>query len=143
MRYFIDTNIFLRVLINEDESTYRECIHLLSAIKRKKIKAVTSNLVIAEIVWTLVSYYKFPKNKVIEAVKTILNFRGLVISDDFDGQIALDYFQKNNVKYIDAVIASIKEIGNKTWIVVSYDHDFDKLKIERQIPSDILKHYPN
>ena len=143
MKYFIDTNIFLRLLIKEDEKTYSQCYKLLSAIKTNQIKAVTSSITLAEIVWTLLSYYKFPKRKVVQAVKSILNLKELKIIDAYNPLVSLELFDKYTVKYIDTLIASVKEIADKKWIVVSYDRDFDKLAIERKEPHEILEQMMN
>ena len=143
MRYFIDTNIFLRLLIKEDEKTYSQCYKLLSAVKTIQIKAVTSSITLAEIVWTLSSYYKFPKRKVVRAVKSILNLKGVKIIDAYNPSVSLELFDKYTVKYIDTLIASVKKIADKKWIVVSYDRDFDKLAIERKEPHEILEQMVN
>ena len=143
MKYFIDTNIFLRLLIKEDEKTYSQCYKLLSAIKTNQIKAVTSSITLAEIVWTLLSYYKFPKRKVVQVVKSILNLKELKIIDAYNPLVSLELFDKYTVKYIDTLIASVKEIADKKWIVVSYDRDFDKLAIDRKEPHEILEQMMN
>lgn len=138
MRYFIDTNVFLRVLVKEDERSFNECCQLLELIKTNKIKGVISSIILAEIVWTLSSYYKFSKQKVAQAVRSVINLRGLQIIDRFDHRQSLNFYEKKNVKYIDSLIASIKDIKEKRWIVVSYDKDFDKLEIVRKTPSEVI-----
>jgi uncharacterized protein len=138
MKYFVDTNIFLRVLIKENENQFLECISFITAIKENKIKAFTSSIILAEIVWTLSSYYKFEKEKVVMAVKSILNIHGLKIIDKFNHIVAITLYENQSVKYIDALIASIPQIQQKKVTVVSYDRDFDKLKVIRKEPKDIL-----
>lgn len=68
-------------------------------------------MVLSEIAWTLLSYYKFSKPEVVKALRGIVNLRGLSIIDKFQ-------FSKN-------------------WIIVSYDHDFDKIDIKRMEPGQI------
>ena len=132
--YFIDSNIFLRTLIKEDEKTFKECFNFLSLVQNKKIRAVTSDLVLAEINWVLESYYKFSKVKVISALEGITNLRGLTIKSATNPIVAVDLYQRNDIKFIDALTASDKLFASGT-IIVSYDKDFDKLKIVRVIPS--------
>lgn len=136
--YFVDTNIFLRTLIKEDEDIFQECVEFLQAIKQNKINGATSTIVLAELAWTLSSYYKFTKNKIIIALDSILKLSGLKIVDGYDMYIALKSYKNKNVKFIDAVISSIHTIQGKIWVVVSYDKDFDKLYILRQEPKDVL-----
>ena len=137
--YFVDTNIFLRTLIKDEQKSFDECCRFLKTVKLNKVKAASSSLVLAEVIWTLSSYYGFSKEKSIQAVKSILNLRGLKIVDRFQPRISLNLFSKRNVKYIDTLIASIKEILAKKWTVVSYDKDFDKLGVLRKEPGEVIR----
>ncbi len=129
MQYFIDTNIFLRVLIKEDEAQYSHCYSVLKTIKENEMKAQTSTLVLAEIVWTLNSYYKFSKKDTVVAVKSILYLRGLDIEDHYNYPKALELYEKYSIKFIDALIASHPEILEKKITIVSYDQDYKKLPV--------------
>ncbi len=51
--------------------------------------------------------------------------------------VALEYFEAHNVKFIDALIASGPSFVKGEFILVSYDHDFDKLGIQRIEPDKI------
>lgn len=137
MVYFIDTNIFIRVLIKEDEKTYADCICFLKLVKNNDIEATTSSAVLAEIVWVLKSFYKFGKGELVKAMKSIVNIGGLKVIETVGANLAVEIFEKNNIKFIDALIASIKEIRNKEWTVVSYDKDFDKLGVLRKEPGEV------
>src|SRR3990167_2121358 len=116
MIYFIDTNIFLRVLVQDDIKLAKDCIQLLKNVKEGKLKAVTNSLVLAEIVWTLQSFYKLSKRQTVRALKGILNLKGLTIRDQYNPQDAIFIYEKRKVKYIDAAIASIEQIMAKKWI---------------------------
>jgi len=136
-RYFVDANVFLRTIVVEDNEILEQCLNFFQKIKINKLKAVTSKVVIAEVVWVLKSYYKLSRSQISEAIKKIINSKGLKIIDDGDISLATELYQGNNIKYIDALIASIKPIFEKKWIIVSYDKDFDKLKIKRMEPGEI------
>lgn len=139
MIYFVDSNIFLRTLIKEDEKSFGSCYRFLELVQKKRIKAFTSSLILVEINWVLRSFYKFKKPNIVEAVKSILNLKGLKITDRLNPALALEIFQSSNVKFVDALIASNSEIFKKEMIVVSYDRDFDKIEIIRKEPSAIIK----
>lgn len=141
MLYIIDTNVFLRVLVKEDEASLTAGLRLLETIKQKKCTAYIPGIVLSEIVWTLHSYYEFPKPQVVQALESILNLRGITLVDDYNYPLALDLYQQHSVKYVDACIASLSVVQDKRAAIVSYDHDFDKLGIERREP-DALMEYP-
>ncbi len=132
MIYILDTNIFLRTLIKEDNQTFEDCINFLRLVKTNKIKAILPGVVLSEIAWVLKSFYKFPKSKVVKALKSMLKLSGLKIADNYDYKQTIKFYESKNVKYIDCLIASL--VKNKNYSVISYDKDFDKLKIKRQEP---------
>lgn len=139
MPYFVDTNIFLRVLIKENNLSFRESQAFLKLIKNRQITAFTSNMVLAEINWTLSSFYKFPKVRVVRALQSIVNLKGLKIQDKININLSLELYQKHNVKFIDAIIVSHPLIFEKRISVISYDKDFDKLGIKRLEPGQLIK----
>lgn len=138
MKYFIDTNIFLRILELDDKKAFSECSKFLKLVNNSEIVAYTSNFVLAEIAWVLESFYKESKLKIIKSVDGILKLNGLKISDEVNALVALDLFANKSVKYIDALIASNPEIQSKKMTVISYDKDFDKLGVKRLEPKDLI-----
>lgn len=137
MPYLIDTNIFLRVLIREDEASFHSGLHLLEDIKHKQAEAFVPGIVLSEIAWTLKSYYAFSKPEIVSALRSVQHLRGLNLIDNYDYALALDFYQHHAIKYVDACIASLPLIQNKQAILISYDHDFDKLGIARKEPDQI------
>ena len=137
-KYFLDSNIFLRIFTQDNKEMFTDCLVLLEKINLGQIRAYTSNFVLAEIVWTLSSGYKFSKTKIHEAVTSIINVSSLKIDDDCDSSHALEFYVSKSVKYIDALIASNPEIQAKKMTIVSYDKDFDKLGVKRLEPQDLL-----
>ena len=142
MLYFIDSNIFLRALHKENRKFFLDCVRLLKNIKENRIKAYTSTIVLAEVVWTLQSFYGIEKDKIISGLKGITSLNGLKITDNYNNVLALDIWQKHSVKFIDALIASDPAVQDKSACIISYDRDFDKLKVLRYEPKDILKNIP-
>ncbi|MBI2641004.1 PIN domain-containing protein [Candidatus Roizmanbacteria bacterium] len=137
MRYFVDSNIFLRVLAKDNKEQFNSCIVFLKTLKENKIDAYTSTIVLAEIVFTLKSFYHFEKAEVISAFKSIINLRGLKITDIYNYLKAEDLYSNYPIRFIDALIASDDQILDKKVTIVSYDKDFDKLPVLRKEPTDI------
>ncbi len=136
---FIDTNIFLRVLLEDDPGKFEDCVKFLNEVKKGKIKGFTSNLILAEVNWTLLRLFRFPKDRVIKGIASMLNLKNLKIKDGFDSYLALKIYKEFSVKFIDALIASNPKIYRGDVILVSYDKDFDKIKgIIRKEPKEML-----
>jgi len=140
MKYFIDSNIFLRVLVKENEKVFQDCFALLKKIEGKKIKAITSVLILAEIDWVLEGFYQFSKERAIEAIEGILKLKGLKFVDSFNFSLFLYYYGKNSVKFIDALIASEKVFckDKEKVAIISYDKDFTRLGLQRLEPAYFL-----
>ncbi|MGB9706916.1 MAG: PIN domain-containing protein [Microgenomates group bacterium] len=134
MKYFLDTNIFLRFFIKENEKTFKETKKIIQLIKKGDIKTFTSHLVIAELDWTMRSYYKIPKNERLTFLDSILRLKNLALVDSFDLMATLSFYRNHRVKFIDCLFASNPLILTGKASIVSYDKDFDRLKIKRIEP---------
>ncbi|MEC4686611.1 MAG: PIN domain-containing protein [Nitrospirota bacterium] len=131
---FIDTNIFLRYLTRDDPSKYDKCNSLFKKAIEGKIALVTSGMVIAELVWTLSSYYRVPKADVIEKISIIVSTESLYIPDRDIIADALVLYSRKNIDYIDAYNAIFMK-NHGVSEIYSYDEDFNAIKgIKREEP---------
>ena len=136
-RYFVDTNVFIDIVMKRDEKRFSQCSRFFQKVKLNKIKAATGNVVLAELIWTLKSFYGIGKEEIARRIKSIIKLRGIKLVDNYDPLKAIDLYQSKSIKYVDALIASIKEIQEKKWIVVSFDKDFDRIGVNRKEPGGI------
>jgi len=136
--YLLDTNIFLRVFVREDEEDYRVCRRLLDKIRNFEVEAVTAGVVLAEVSWVLGSYYRLPRQQAAEKLSSILKTRGLKVVDDYDWFNAAISYNEHNVKFLDAVLATMPDVANRNWTVISFDEDFKKLPVKWKLPKDVV-----
>ena len=134
-KVFVDTNIFLRYLTKDDPVKYERCREIFKKAMEGELSLFTSEMVIAELIWTLLSYYKVAKADVIEKVSIIISSQNLHISNrDLIADSLVLYGQKN-VDYVDAYNAVfMKSHGLEK--IYSYDEDFDVVDgmIKREEP---------
>jgi uncharacterized protein len=125
-RVFIDTNLFLRYLTNDIPEKADRVEELLQRAALGEIVLVTTSLVIAEIVWTLTSFYGLSREQIRDRVLAILNTPGLEIAEsDLLIEAATNYAAKN-VDFIDAY--------NAAWMVqqqLSTAYTFDRKHFAR------------
>lgn len=124
---FIDTNIFLRYLTKDDPSKYDKCREIFKNATEGKIALVTSGMVIAELIWTLLSYYKVAKADIVEKVSIIISTDSLYIHDKDIIADALVLYSRKNIDYIDAYNAVFMRYHGVDEIY-SYDRDFDAIE---------------
>lgn len=121
---FVDTNVFLRFLTRDDPTKFERCRRLFEQAVAGSLSLRTSELVIAEIVWTLLSYYELPKPLVVEKVGQILNTPNLAVTNQEVLIEALVLWGRHNCDFIDAYNAALMHRDGLTKLV-SYDADFD------------------
>lgn len=138
-RYFLDTNIFLRPIVKDNPQKVADCERLFEALKNGEVKAVTSHLVLAELVWTAQKSYQIQKEAMVRIIQGILAIKNLKIQDTFSSTLALQHYKTYPVKFIDALLATHSSILKNQVVLISYDRDFDKLGITRKEPGEILK----
>ena len=68
MRAFVDTNLFLRYLLNDIPQQADAVEEILREAAEGKVEPWTNPMVIAEIVWTLQSYYELPRDEIRDKV---------------------------------------------------------------------------
>jgi predicted nucleic acid-binding protein len=131
---FVDTNIFLRYLTKDDPSRYEKCKEIFKKAMKGEIAITTSGMVIAELVWTLLSYYKVPKAEVVEKVTVIVGTKNLSIPDKHIVADALVLYARKNIDFIDAYNAVFMRYhGHRE--IYSYDEDFELIEdIQRREP---------
>jgi predicted nucleic-acid-binding protein len=133
-KIFVDTNIFLRFLIGDNEEQYRKCRRFFEKVKKGEVHAITSPLVIFEIIWVLHSYYELSKEEAAERVIALLGLRGLEVQEKDKFLEALVLWQETK--------ADFNDVFNYVWCrdngikkIVSYDKHFDKFpEIQRFEP---------
>ncbi|GAB5550166.1 MAG: PIN domain-containing protein [Sandaracinaceae bacterium] len=103
---FVDANIFLRYLTNDVPEQADAVEAFLDRAASGEIQLVTSVLVIAEVVWTLGSFYKRTKEQVRDAVLALCHTPGLDV-EDADGLVqAAEWHAEKNVDFADAYHAA-------------------------------------
>jgi predicted nucleic acid-binding protein len=103
---FADTNLFLRYLTDDVPAQADKVESLLRRAAQGQVRLVTTSLVIAEIVWTLESYYHLPKAEIQDKVLSILGTPGLEVDgSDLLLQATAGYAGKN-VDFMDAYNAA-------------------------------------
>ncbi len=125
-KIFIDTNIFIRFLVDDNHKMRNETKKLFEYIKGGVVKAETDVIVLVEIIWVLSSFYRVKKDKIFEYLTLLLNLKNLVVKEEKIIVNALNIYLKNNVDFIDAFIASYG-INKKIKYIYSYDKDYDKI----------------
>ena len=125
MAKFVDANIILRYLLDDPEADSVERIF------KKQKEIFVADIVIAEVIWTFTTFYKWRKDRFIPKIKSFLS-PDFIKADKKILNVALDIFEKYKIDYIDAYLISLME-KKKVQSIYSFDRDFDKVQSVRRI----------
>lgn len=123
---FVDTNVFLRFLVNDDPEKADACEELFRKAIAGDEALSTSDMVIYEIIWVLESYYELKKSDIRESVEKILNTRNLHCPNKEIIISALSIYVEKNIDFIDAYNAFMLKL-DKINEINSYDKHFDRV----------------
>ena len=136
---YIDTNILLRFITAAPADQAIQVRKLFSAAESGRIKLILDDIVIAETVWVLSSFYKFSKQKIKEVLLPILANEGIELSNERDIMLALTFFADMNVDFVDALV-SVHMDNARVPDIVTFDKHFKRLPgVNRVLPDDFLE----
>ncbi len=121
--YFIDTNIFLRFLTDDVPEQVEAIDRLLTRVEKGALELHTSVLTIAEVVWTLESYYGLRPDDVRNKVIGILNTKGLHVENAELIAQAMGIYVYANIDFVEAYNGLwMRERGINTAITFDTKH---------------------
>lgn len=137
-KLFLDTNIFLRFMVPENQTSFSECAKIGELAEKGQIIPYVSSIVIQEIIYTLLRTYKFSRQEVLKKLPLVFELRNLTMIEKTDTLKAFKLYAKYNIKFGDCLIAA--QIP-KNLTICTYDLDFQKIPgLLTQTPSEICKH---
>ena len=133
---FVDTTIFLRYL-TADPERYNACLALFQQAERNQVHLVTSEAIIAEIVYVLSSskHYQLSRQQIRVALSRLLLLPGLkMINRNTPLRALALYAQHASLDFEDCLaVAHLEQLEVKQ--IYSYDDQFDHVdNVERLEP---------
>lgn len=99
---FVDTNVFLRFFVRDIENFYQQSKALFEKAEKGEIKLDTNEMVIAEIVWVLESYYDFSRLEIKGIIETILETKNIKVANRSNVEKTIRLYASGKMDYIDA-----------------------------------------
>ena len=106
MVYLLDTNIIIRFLVGDHEAHLTQSIDIFKQIEIAKLQVEILESVLMEAYLVLTKFYKLPKEEVINDLKTILAFSGVVNSNKPILYETLTIMERKNIDFVDALICA-------------------------------------
>jgi uncharacterized protein len=123
---FVDTNLFVRYLTDDDAEKADRVEALLGEASKGKVRVVTADLVLVELIWVLESSYDMKPGEITPMIRAILATPGLEVINGALMARALDHYEGQNIDIVDGYIAALMEKLNITDV-----YSFDRKHLSR------------
>ena len=128
MSAFLDTNVLIRHLTGDPPAQARRATAFLAEAD----ELLVPDLIIAEVVFVLESFYKVERERVGELVRAVIGFPAIVVVDAPLLLRALEIYEVDRIDFAEAyLVASAEATGVKT--IASFDRAIDKVATVRRL----------
>lgn len=130
MSAFVDTNILVRHLTDDPP----EMAERATAYLGRAADLLLTDLVVAEAVYVLESFYEAPRADVSEAIRSLVAFPSVVCVDPALLLRAVEVYETDRVDFAEAYLVACAE-STGVGLVASFDRSLDRVTtIERLEP---------
>lgn len=129
---FLDTNILLRHMVNDDPVQSPRATATLARIERGELEVHTADTVVFETVYTLQRSYRVGKAAIRDQLLPILDMPGIILPGKRYFHHVFEIYVTADISFADAYHAVLMERLGLTE-VISYDHDFDRIPSVKRI----------
>jgi predicted nucleic acid-binding protein len=119
---FVDTNVLIRHLTGDPPGQARRA----TAFLEEADELLLPDLIVAEVVYVLESFYEVERPRVAELTRAIIGFPAVVVADTPLLLRALEVYEVNRLDFADAyLVASAEASGVDT--IASFDQAIDRV----------------
>lgn len=124
--YIVDTDVFIRLLVQNIPQQSKKSERYLRLAKEGKIKVYVISETIPEIEYVLRKVYKISRTQVADKLLSLLKTMYIEVEKRLDWIEAVNKYLNLNVDLVDAFLSV--QANKKEMTVLSFDKDFKKIK---------------
>jgi predicted nucleic acid-binding protein len=127
---FIDTNIIVRHLTGDPPAMAERATRFLASQR----DLLLTDLILAETVYVLESFYEAPRNQVAEAIRSMIAFESIVCVDPAMLLRAIEVYETDLLDFAEAYLVASAE-STQVGRIASFDQAIDRVQtVERVEP---------
>lgn len=121
----IDTNAFLRLLLNDIPKQADQVEQLILQARRGQVKIIVPQIILFEIDFILRKYYGFGKKEIVGKLQSLVLASYFVIESRDIFQKALFLYSENTISFVDCFLVAKSRIEEVN--IFTFDKDLNKL----------------
>jgi predicted nucleic acid-binding protein len=130
----LDTNIILRHALGDDAAHARQARRLFEQAAEGSLRLLVPSLVIAQVVWTLESFYRASREYITGLLKALLETPGVTALEPQVVSRCIEIYRAHNIEIVDAYLVALAE-ETKTPVLATFNkRDFRRFPHLKLIP---------
>jgi predicted nucleic acid-binding protein len=130
----LDTNVILRYALGDDQSHRERARGLFEQAGEGKLRLLVPSLVIAQVVWTLESFYQASREYITGLLQALLGTPGVAALEPRVASRCVEIYATHKVEIVDAYLVALAE-ETKTPVVATFNKkDFRRFPHLKLIP---------
>jgi predicted nucleic-acid-binding protein len=125
---FLDTNVLIRHLTGDPPVQARRATAYLTRAK----ELLLPDLIVAEVVYVLESFYEVERQRVAELVRAIIGFPAVAVVDEPLLLRALEVYEVERLDFAEAYLVAGAE-ASSVGTIASFDRGIDRLTTVRRV----------
>lgn len=128
VRALLDTNVLVRHLTGDPPGQARRA----TAFLRAPHELILTDLVLAEMVYVLESFYERPRTEISEMTRALLALPSIAVVDHDLLLRAVELYQEVRLDFAEAYLAALAELSDVRQ-VASFDRQIDRVKTIKRV----------
>ena len=125
---FLDTKVLIRHLTGDPPVQARRA----TAYLKRATELLLPDLIVAEVVYVLESFYEVKRERVAELVRAIIGFPAVAVVDEPLLLRALEVYEVERLDFADAYLVASAEASG-VGAIASFDREIDRLTTVRRV----------
>jgi predicted nucleic-acid-binding protein len=111
-----------------------QALALFAAVERNEIRLIVTDVTLAEVVWTLSSFYKLDRHNIAERLLFFVTADGIELESQDRATLALSIYRDRKVDFADALLAAHSLLAGPP-LAYSFDRHLDRIAgLARRVP---------
>lgn len=128
VRALLDTNILVRHLTGDPPSQAKRATAFLGGSH----ELILSDLVLAEMVYVLESFYEVPRTEIAGMARALLAFPSIAVGDHDLLLRAVEIYEVDRLDFAEAYLVALAELSDVR-LVASFDRQIDRVKSVQRV----------